>query len=273
MVVRVRYPGKRRRHVAHDDVDDVRCRRRRRRRDGGHDVHDDDDARMPPRIPPVVEEAPSSSSSYAAIVGDILARPPGLKFVAHGTRCPPRSVWITLYHHRRPIRDDDYNDDDDDPPPSEYRNRLTWRAELTRRRDAATAAASGDDSPPFLPSPSSSSVVPGGRLRNLHAVELRDIHGIELGKLTMALRRVRNVERRTLPQSPHEERHPGPGMRGPSARIDDLDGDYDYDDFVFVAPCNDAVRLGGGGEGGVRNAPRARRVLLSLRPTTGRRGQ
>jgi hypothetical protein len=114
-----------------------------------------------------------SSSSLSREIGEILRRPPGMMFVAHGTRCPPRPVWITLHHgDHRP------------PPPSEYRNRLTWRAELNRHRTATTT-------PPSSPPPPASE----RRLGNLRMVELHDVLGIELGKLTTALRRVQTAGR------------------------------------------------------------------------------
>ena len=117
----------------------------------------------------------SPSSSLSREIEEVLRYPPGLMFVAHGTRCPPRPVWITLHH-----------DDHRPPPPSEYRNRLTWRAELKRHRTTTTTTTP----PSSSPSPSSER-----RLGNLRMVELHDVLGIELGKLTTALRRVQTAGR------------------------------------------------------------------------------
>jgi hypothetical protein len=148
----------------------------------GHDAHDAGWGSSPPAASPSI-----SHSTLSRAIGNMLHHPPGLKFVAHGTRCPPRPVWITLHrddgsasraHHPQ-------------PPPSEYRNRLTWRAELKRHRDgtaAAAAAVTGGS-----PSPLSPSSIPEGKLGNLRTVELHDVLGIELGKLTTALRRVQTA--------------------------------------------------------------------------------
>lgn len=118
----------------------------------------------------------SPSSSLSREIEEVLHHPPGMMFVAHGTRCPPRPVWITLHH-----------DDHRPPPPSEYRNRLTWRAELKRHRKTTTTTTTP---PPSSPSPSTERT-----LGNLRMVELHDVLGIELGKLTTALRRVQTAGR------------------------------------------------------------------------------
>ena len=119
----------------------------------------------------------SPSSSLPREIEEVLRYPPGMMFVAHGTRCPPRPVWITLHH-----------DDHRPPPPSEYRNRLTWRAELKRHRTTTTTTTTTP--PPSSPSPSTER-----SLGNLRMVELHDVLGIELGKLTTALRRVQTAGR------------------------------------------------------------------------------
>ena len=52
----------------------------------------------------------------------MLMHPPGVKFIAHGTKCKPRFVWITL-HVSLPQSSS-----------SEYHNCLTWRAELKNNK-------------------------------------------------------------------------------------------------------------------------------------------
>ena len=97
----------------------------------------------------------------------LLRQPPGIKCIAHGTKCRPRPVWITLHH---------YNSNSQDnitikkmvssiTTPPEYQDCLTWRAELKL-----------------------------GKMGNLRKVEMMEVLGIELGKRTTALRRVQTAK-------------------------------------------------------------------------------
>jgi len=105
--------------------------------------------------------------SLPQILKEMLKQPPGIKFVAHGTKCRPRPVWITLNCGLN-----------SQPAPPEYRNCLTWRAELK---------TSSSHNPSLISSP-------GPRMGNLRKVELHDIIGIEKGKRTTALRRVQTAK-------------------------------------------------------------------------------
>lgn len=82
----------------------------------------------------------------------MLMHPPGVKFIAHGTKCKPRFVWITL--HVSPPQSSQSSS-------SEYHNCLTWRAELKNNK-----------------------------VGNLRKIQLHEILGIELGKRSMALQKL-----------------------------------------------------------------------------------
>lgn len=103
-----------------------------------------------------VEQSPSVQLSLPEELKNKLKQPPGIKLIAHGTKCKPRPVWITL--HCASI------DQQQSPELKEYYNCLTWRAEI----NSATSKK---------------------KLGNLRNVELFDIVGIELGKRSTALRR------------------------------------------------------------------------------------
>ena len=137
------------------------------------------------------ESAPETPSSYAKseIISDsigggvdetqqlplpqqlktMLEQPPGVKLIAHGTKCRPRPVYLTLHS-------DTINSQSATTP--EYRNCLTWRAELKSSS-----------------SPLSSNNLNHARAKmgNLRKVELNEILGFELGKRTTALRRVQTA--------------------------------------------------------------------------------
>mmetsp|Transcript_28533 Transcript_28533/g.60216 ORF Transcript_28533/g.60216 Transcript_28533/m.60216 type:complete len:385 (+) Transcript_28533:50-1204(+) len=108
--------------------------------------------------------------SLPQILKEMLKQPPGIKFVAHGTKCKPRSVWITLHSDKN----------NSQSTPLEYQNCLTWRAELK-------TSSSQQNSP-------SPMISPGTRMGNLRKVELNAILGIERGKRTTALRRVQTAK-------------------------------------------------------------------------------
>jgi len=109
----------------------------------------------------------------------MLQQPPGIKFIAHGTKCRPRSVWITLHC--------DVNNDSQSTAtaatatPPDYRNCLTWRAELK----PSSASKKSPTSPASLIPP---------KLGNLRKVELMEVLGVEVGKRTTALRRVQTAK-------------------------------------------------------------------------------
>ncbi|KAL7531903.1 hypothetical protein ACHAWF_003948 [Thalassiosira exigua] len=100
-----------------------------------------------------------------------LQQPPGIKFVAHGTKCRPRPVWITLHCEEL---------DTQTSTPPEYRNCLTWRAEM---KSSSARKSSVTDSGQKTP-----------RMGNLRKVAMVEILGIELGKRTTALRRVQTAK-------------------------------------------------------------------------------
>ena len=103
-------------------------------------------------------EQPSIQLSLPEELKERLKQPPGIKLIAHGTKCKPRPVWITL--HCASI------DQQQSPELKEYYNCLTWRAEI--KSNSATSKK---------------------KLGNLRKVELHNILGIELGKRSTALRR------------------------------------------------------------------------------------
>jgi len=105
-----------------------------------------------------VEQPPTIQLSLPEELKEKLKQPPGIKLIAHGTKCKPRPVWITL--HCASI------DQQQSPELKEYYNCLTWRAEI--KSNSATSKK---------------------KLGNLRNVELNDIIGIELGKRSTALRR------------------------------------------------------------------------------------
>mmetsp|Transcript_31674 Transcript_31674/g.51674 ORF Transcript_31674/g.51674 Transcript_31674/m.51674 type:complete len:357 (+) Transcript_31674:43-1113(+) len=107
--------------------------------------------------------------SLPQILKEMLKQPPGIKFIAHGTKCRPRPVWITLHY-----------DTNSQSTPPEYQNCLTWRAELK--------SSSSHKSSPVSP------LSPGTRMGNLRKVELMEVLGIEMGKRTTALRRVQTAK-------------------------------------------------------------------------------
>lgn len=122
-----------------------------------------------------VQQQQKQDSPLPHGLNDLLRQPPGLKFTAHGTKCRPRPVWITLHC--------DNNIGVEAPSPQstashDYRNCLTWRAELKP-----------SSSPTATPT---RSVQP--KLGNLRKVHLTDILGVELGKRTTALRRVQTAK-------------------------------------------------------------------------------
>jgi len=102
------------------------------------------------------------------IVREMLEQPPGIKFVAHGTKCRPRPVWITLHC--------DINSQS--TTPLDYQNCLTWRAELKSHKSPSSAMSAS----------------PGPKMGNLRKVQLSEVLGIEKGKRTTALRRVQTAK-------------------------------------------------------------------------------
>ena len=91
-------------------------------------------------------------------VKQTLGKPPGISFIAHGTKCTPRIVWITLNYDKQ-------SSTTTSTELSEYQNCLTWRAELKSNK----------------------------KLGNLRKVKLNEVLGIELGKKSTALRRVQTA--------------------------------------------------------------------------------
>lgn len=117
-----------------------------------------------------------------------LAHPPGIKLIAHGTKCNPRHVWVTLHFDDATSllgaggsgSPSSMQSPESSTITFEYRNCLTWRAEMKQ----STLAAS---TPPLAPTTKP-------RLGNLRKVAFADILGIELGKRTTALRRVQTAQ-------------------------------------------------------------------------------
>ena len=105
-----------------------------------------------------VEQPSSIQLTFPEELKNKLKQPPGIKLIAHGTKCKPRPVWITL--HCANI------DQQQSPELKEYYDCLTWRAEI--KSNSATSKK---------------------KLGNLRKVELHNILGIELGKRSTALRR------------------------------------------------------------------------------------
>lgn len=95
-----------------------------------------------------------------------LAQPPGIKMLAHGTKCNPRHVYITLHFyeeiHQYVL------------PALEYQNCLTWRTELRKSNEGRA----------------------GGSLKlgNLRRVSFEDVLGVHRGKVTTALRRMQTAK-------------------------------------------------------------------------------
>ena len=106
---------------------------------------------------PLSEDIDQQSESIMTSLQRYLTQPPGIKMIAHGTKCNPRPVYITLHFT-----------DDLQYLPLEYQNCLTWRAEL-RSKDNATTPL---------------------KLGNLRTVAFQNILGVHRGKVTTALRRV-----------------------------------------------------------------------------------
>lgn len=94
-----------------------------------------------------------------------LARPPGLRLIAHGIKVRPRPVWIQLHvdHNRNKLGGGT----------SEFHNCLTWRAELKSSSHEGTL--SSEDTP---------------CLGNVRKVSFTDILGFEVGQKTVALRKL-----------------------------------------------------------------------------------
>lgn len=114
------------------------------------------------------EQQQQQQLSLPQIVREMLKQPPGIKFVAHGTKCRPRPVWITLHC--------DLNSQS--TTPLDYQNCLTWRAELKSQKSPSSAMLSS----------------PGPKMGNLRKVQLSEVLGIEKGKRTTALRRVQTAK-------------------------------------------------------------------------------
>jgi hypothetical protein len=93
-----------------------------------------------------------------------LTQPPGIKVIAHGTKCNPRPVYITLHF---------YDALQHHVPPLEYQNCLTWRAELRKSNDEITMERL--------------------KLGNLRKVSFEDVLGVHRGKATTALRRMQTA--------------------------------------------------------------------------------
>jgi hypothetical protein len=106
-------------------------------------------------------DSPISIKSY---LKNSLTQPPGIKMIAHGTKCNPRPVYITLHF---------YDESDNNVPSLEYQNCLTWRAELRKANN--------------------SSITDSWKLGNLRKVSFEDILGIHRGKVTTALRRMQTA--------------------------------------------------------------------------------
>jgi hypothetical protein len=102
-----------------------------------------------------------------------LNQSPGIKMIAHGTKCNPRPVWITL-HFDEGMSAQQLSIN----PDLEYQNCLTWRAELRPNKNSI-----------MLPSNTTSM-----RLGNLRKVSFQNIMGVERGKRTTALRRVQTAK-------------------------------------------------------------------------------
>ena len=140
--------------------------------------------------------SPSYSSILVERIRQLLSQPPGIRLIAHGTKCHPRPVWITLHFDSLP------------PPtsfspqsqtPSEYKNCLTWRAEL-RPSSSSLSPNSWNPSSTHSHMTRFASTTPSpARLGNLRKVSLNDILGVQLGKRTTALRRVQTAK--SVPES------------------------------------------------------------------------
>ena len=109
---------------------------------------------------PLTEDMDQQSESIMSSLQRCLTQPPGIKMIAHGTRCNPRPVYITLHFT-----------DKMQHLPLEDQNSLTWRAELRTKNNTAKAL----------------------KLGNLRTVSFGSIVGIRRGKVTPALRRVQTA--------------------------------------------------------------------------------
>ncbi|KAL3799277.1 hypothetical protein HJC23_013002 [Cyclotella cryptica] len=103
-----------------------------------------------------------------------LSQCPGIKMIAHGTKCNPRPVWITLHFNGNNSTQQNHTASTTTTIPLEYQNCLTWRAELKRQSNSLD-----------------SSTV---KLGNLRRVAFHDVVGIERGKRTTALRRIQTAQ-------------------------------------------------------------------------------
>lgn len=103
-----------------------------------------------------------------------LSRSPGIKMIAHGTKCNPRPVWITLHFDVNESTPQNHDASATTAIPLEYQLCLTWRAEIKR--------------------PSKSLDSSSLKLGNLRRVAFHDILGIERGKRTTALRRIQTAK-------------------------------------------------------------------------------
>jgi len=87
---------------------------------------------------------------------------PGLRLIAHGIKVRPRPVWVQL-HMTHPLNHNGHS------ATTEFRNCLTWRAELKSSPSQQGNAC---------------------ELGSLRKVSLNDILGFEVGQKTVALRRL-----------------------------------------------------------------------------------
>mmetsp|Transcript_606 Transcript_606/g.1132 ORF Transcript_606/g.1132 Transcript_606/m.1132 type:complete len:619 (-) Transcript_606:137-1993(-) len=175
--------------------------------------HNDLDSLISPNKKNTHQQSPTSKDTQQQqiptkqqlLMRNILSHPPGIRLIAHGTKCNPRPVWITLHYHDTVSKSSTPTyPTSDASTPFNYQNCLTWRAEL--RSSSSSPSILNTPSSPFsqnsrythqstpnshITNSSSASKLP--KLGNLRTVPLTDILGVELGKRTVALRRVQTA--------------------------------------------------------------------------------
>ena len=131
----------------------------------------------------------------------LFSHPPGIRLIAHGTKCNPRPVWITLHYFDNTTNNGGIVRGGGAIPPLQYRNCLTWRAEL--RPSSTTNSPNSPkarninnyfNTPTSITSPSTAATQQP-QLGNLRRVNLTDILDMELGKRTIALRRLQTARK------------------------------------------------------------------------------
>lgn len=150
-------------------------------------------------------QQPQIPTNQQLLMRKMLSHPPGIRLIAHGTKCNPRPVWITLHYHDTASKSSTPSyPTSDASTPFNYQNCLTWRAEL--RSSSSSPSILNRPSSPFSQNSrytqqstpnshmtNSSSASKPPKLGNLRTVPLTDILGVELGKQTVALRRVQTA--------------------------------------------------------------------------------